>query len=474
MRVVGLAAVSSKHQADKVSIPQQVEQIAAVCAQRGWRLIEQVTLPGQSRNYLHLHELMDDSPEYARFMRIIESGQVDLIVVRDYDRLARTEGLGATVQEIAESVGVQVYAYNQPVEPVPLNDAERAGGSGLIAAIYRALAKQENKTKTRRMRDGMMGRVQKGYHANTVPLGYRLKDGVCVPEPTEAEWVRWMYGRRTGGWGWLHIAAELRKRNVPTHSGGLWHAQTVITIVRNPFYKGYVRYSGRVYRGVHEPLVDEETWHTANARKKGYAHAQRVPKALTGLCRCGYCGYAMVYHKHTRGYYRLICSRYNVTQGIECRCNSHKAEPIEDLVKDAVRRGIEHPDEFLEWASTEDSKGDLYAERDAVDRQLKEQDRRYRAWERLVESEDLPPALLADKYREMMRDKEALEARRAELDHRVVTIDSTAKTLVDMSSFLQSMNTLTDDELRGVYDVLVEAVYLERGKEPRIRWKLGG
>jgi len=31
-------------------------------------------------------------------------------------------------------------------------------------------------------------------------------------------------------------------------------------ILRNPFYKGYIRFGGEVFQGKHKPLVDEETW----------------------------------------------------------------------------------------------------------------------------------------------------------------------------------------------------------------------
>ena len=52
------------------------------------------------------------------------------------------------------------------------------------------------------------------------------------------------------------IGNELIKREVPTANGNLWRKQTIAKILKNPFYKGMISYSGEINKGNHEAVVD--------------------------------------------------------------------------------------------------------------------------------------------------------------------------------------------------------------------------
>lgn len=91
LRCVVFAAVSSKPQAtdDKDSIPNQIERARALIERRGWvEVRDPLVVPGHTRSISWLHEARDEMPAFAELMDLAQSGEVDLVVVRDYDRLS--------------------------------------------------------------------------------------------------------------------------------------------------------------------------------------------------------------------------------------------------------------------------------------------------------------------------------------------------------------------------------------------------
>ncbi|NLT73160.1 MAG: recombinase family protein, partial [Chloroflexi bacterium] len=111
LRAAIVAAVSDPKQAaaDKASIPDQIKDSRRLCEVRDWTPAAEVIIPGHSRNYNWLHEIVRDCPEYGEMIDLIEAGAVDLIVCRDYDRLWRTDALRAQVTALCREHGVQVY-----------------------------------------------------------------------------------------------------------------------------------------------------------------------------------------------------------------------------------------------------------------------------------------------------------------------------------------------------------------------------
>jgi len=95
-RCIIWAAVSTEAQAEdkKESIPAQVEEARKTIQERGWQEIaEPLIVPGQSRYVNWLDQAMAEIPQMAQLVQMAEEGKIDLVVVRDWDRLARTESL---------------------------------------------------------------------------------------------------------------------------------------------------------------------------------------------------------------------------------------------------------------------------------------------------------------------------------------------------------------------------------------------
>ena len=112
---------------------------------------------------------------------------------------------------------------------------------------YRALTPDEllqvgNKRK--------MERLQEGYYvAGTRPFGY-VKDGRLLKVDIKRGRIvpRLFLGLKAG-----RTIAEISKKNNVAET-------TVLRILRNPIYKGMVRWKGKEYPAKHERLVDPQLW----------------------------------------------------------------------------------------------------------------------------------------------------------------------------------------------------------------------
>ena len=217
-----VAAVSSAEQAseEKDSIPGQLAACRQTCQQRGWTVVDEIAIPGHSRNYNWLHEIIRDCEGCGRWVQLVESDTVDLVVCRDYDRLWRTDALRAQITALCREHRTQVFSLNQPVEPVRPDLLASGSDSHLVMeAMSGIISEMENRARTRRMMAGKRARIIKrglAVFAGSVPYGYkRGLDGNFELVPEELHWLRWIFERRAHDhWGYKRIAHKLTRLGV--------------------------------------------------------------------------------------------------------------------------------------------------------------------------------------------------------------------------------------------------------------------
>jgi site-specific DNA recombinase len=191
---------------------------------------------------------------------LVKHRKVDVVVIRDYDRLARTIE--------------QTYAIIFEVEHLYHGRIEAAGGrfdrtSSTAKLQFTVLAAANELERDRiyeRTETGKRTRAEKGLlMASSHPLyGYQWKDDevgkrtTYEEDPESAKVVRLIYGWAADGWSTMWITRTLNARHIPSpsayaatqHDTGnrkqalVWHRETVRTILRNPGYAG----RGTAYR----------------------------------------------------------------------------------------------------------------------------------------------------------------------------------------------------------------------------------
>lgn len=480
MRAVIEAAVSTGAQAreERYSLPQQVASCLELCQQRGWQVVAQIVIPGHSRAYNWLDELCADCAEYGNLLRIIRSDATDLVVVRDYDRLWRTDALRAQVMAVCREHRTQIYALNQPVEPVdPALLSQGSDSSLIITAVSGVVSQLENETRKRRLAMGMRGRIARGLPpgGKKPPYGYARMDKHLVLREDEARWVRWIYARRAEGWGAASIAHTLNTQHIAAPMGVHWWPVTVRVILRNPVYVGQVRYGASLNsEGRHAAIITAETWAAVRAIEQAQqgrfpAHGRNDDSILVGLARCGLCGWGMVYCRRTTQAAALRCSQYTHTGGRACQPNTIRAVELEGYVLYQVRQAFDNPLAFAE-AQREDKRVDESAELATYQAAYVANADKWTRWDRLYEAGGIDANELLTHRMELRNAQNALQARIDSIEAAAMQEASRHNRLVELASTLDTPDTLPPERLTTLYRLLIARVIVHPACPPCIEW----
>jgi hypothetical protein len=97
-------------------------------------------------------------------------------------------------------------------------------------------------------------------------------------------------------------------------SGSRIPTSTIHKILRTRLYMGEFDWNGRVYPGVHEPIVSRELWERVQAvldgRKAKRHRRAKHDFAFSGLIECGHCGSSIVGEIKKQKYVYYHCTGY--------------------------------------------------------------------------------------------------------------------------------------------------------------------
>ncbi len=134
--------------------------------------------------------------------------------------------------------------------------------------------------------------ARRGELPGPAPLGYLNHrtgkvETTVIPDPEMAPLVREAFLMAAqGGYSLRQLLAELNRKGLRSRNGkplqvsGLWYLLT------NPFYAGYVRYKGKTFSGVHEPLVGGADFNLVQNRLAGRRKLESASLQLKVLPGC--------------------------------------------------------------------------------------------------------------------------------------------------------------------------------------------
>ncbi|MFS4455464.1 recombinase family protein [Maribacter sp. 2304DJ31-5] len=177
-------------------------------------------------------------------------------------------------------------------------------------------------------------------------LGYRKgEDGKIEIDPEQAKLIKRIYESSLKGKGSKVIANELSEEGVPTQRNKqFWAGNTILDIIKNPYYKGVRTQSGVEYKV--PAIFDEAYWQKVNDNIKNnriFSGTKVVHKYLLnkGLVCCGVCGknYYGRKQRNSKYAYYLCASRKSRLE--DCHNRALNLEVFERFVWDNFFRNGE-------------------------------------------------------------------------------------------------------------------------------------
>lgn len=325
-----LTAVSSRPQAEKISLEQQMRDAEEHIASHhpDWVIIARLVGRGVTRSeWSQFSEAVEgygkktapgDQNIYAELKDLLDQRKIRYLVIRDWDRLGRDRGLTASIASYARRRKCSIYTYTKPITGHPLTDMMLQSASEMSSEV-------EQWQRKDRFADGMEGRVRQGLiSSSVVPFGYRAEwvkhptkerfIRTAVVEPVEAAAFRWMVEATVSG---IHTQAEILSAMQEQFPYRRWSAVGLRDMFRNPFYKGVIirrwhRIDRETYeaQGIHQPLLSVAEWDELQALLDARAITRRPEtKAFlwAGIIYCGYCDRIMTYSSNGKGHRGYMC-----------------------------------------------------------------------------------------------------------------------------------------------------------------------
>jgi DNA invertase Pin-like site-specific DNA recombinase len=220
-----------------------------------------------------------DRPGLQRLLEDIGAGKVDTVVVYKVDRLTRSLADFAKIVEVFDGNGVSFVSVTQQ-----FNTTTSMGR--LTLNMLLSFAQFEREVTGERIRDKIAASKRKGmWMGGVVPLGYDVVDRKLIINHLEAETVRTLFllYRQLGNVRLVKEEADRRglrtKQRRPNNGRRQGTAPFtfghIYKLLSNPIYAGEIAHKGERYAGVHQAIIDPETWDIVQARLERNAVARK-------------------------------------------------------------------------------------------------------------------------------------------------------------------------------------------------------
>ena len=218
-----------------------------------------------------------ERPALMKLLDAVRARRIDVIVVYKVDRLTRSLADFAKLVELFDEHQVSFVSVTQA-----FNTTTSMGR--LTLNVLLSFAQFEREVTGERIRDKIAASKKKGiWMGGVVPLGYRVDNRALHVVEEHAAFVRDLFRRYLEIGSVVRLNAILDQENVrlPIRTdgrgkmtgGGLLSRGHLYKILSNPIYLGRLSHKDQVHEGLHDPIVDHETWD--RVQRLLAEHAQR-------------------------------------------------------------------------------------------------------------------------------------------------------------------------------------------------------
>src|SRR5690348_13297670 len=219
-----------------------------------------------------------ERPGLKALLADVHAKLVDVVVVYKVDRLTRALNDFARIVEVFDGQGVSFVSVTQQ-----FNTTTSMGR--LTLNVLLSFAQFEREVTGERIRDKIAASKKKGmWMGGVVPLGYDAKDRTLAINDADAAIVREIFRRYLELGSVLKLEGELSRRGVRTKrfvtvtgrviGDRVFSRGHLYKLLSNPVYLGEIQHKGVRHPGLHEAIVDRETWDAAQAQLAANARAR--------------------------------------------------------------------------------------------------------------------------------------------------------------------------------------------------------
>lgn len=320
---------------------------------------------------------------YQKMRAHLMTHQMDILIVKDFSRFARSNGRGLVELEDLRDAGVRIISIGDGIDYPKDDQWARIS----IQFLFNEMPVTDTSKKVKRV---INQRQADGNWVCAAPYGYIFKKTQFEIVPTEADIVRKIFDLYNNeGWGYKRIANYLTAQGIPTprmsekqrkeiagednkiKAKPEWSIVTVQGILDNDFYIGTFRqrkYTRKKINGKdvkleadehivienhHQPIIDYRTFAITRAlrEKRTTSHYRGVKKydnVYSGFLECGDCGSPMFAMSRKDMKPAYTCGTYHRRGRDGCSSHHIRVDVLDQMLKLHVKMVMDNSAVMLE------------------------------------------------------------------------------------------------------------------------------
>lgn len=193
-----------------------------------------------------------DRPGLQELLKRAKENGIKKIIVPHSSRFARDSLLSEIMYRDLRKNGVKLISATQPGYYEQEGDFQKK----LIRTVLDAFDEYEKSLITYRLKNGKRKKAQNGgFHGGSI-YGYKARNKKLIIDRQEADIVKKIFRwRRQKKMKYSQIARKLNELEIRTKYGKKWFPYTIEKIIKNPIYRGKIRFLGKEYIGIHQKLI---------------------------------------------------------------------------------------------------------------------------------------------------------------------------------------------------------------------------
>lgn len=311
--------VSTSMQVEGYSLEAQRDRLAKFAEFQGMEIVREYCDAGKSGKNI------TGRPEFSQMLNDVAEDRdgVDFILVFKLSRFGRNAADVLNSLQYIQDFGVNLICVEDGI------DSSKDSGK-LTITVLSAVAEIERENILVQTMEGRRQKAREGkWNGGQAPFGYTLdsKNSTLIVNPEEAEIVKIIFNKFVNeGIGADSICDYLNqhgytKKKVKKNELNYFARSFIMKILDNPVYMGKIAYgrsstekvkgSRDQYKrvktddymlvdGIHEAIIDQETWEATRLRRKktgvkwDKTHSLDHEHILSGILKCPVCGAGLV------------------------------------------------------------------------------------------------------------------------------------------------------------------------------------
>lgn len=368
--------VSTSMQVDGYSLDAQDDRITKYAEAFDFEIVGEYEDAGKSGKSI------EGRAEFKKMLEDIESNKdgVSYVLVFKLSRFGRNAADVLSTLQFMQDYDVNLICVEDGI------DSSKDAGK-LMISVLSAVAEIERENILVQTMEGRRQKAREGkWNGGFAPYGYSLNNGKLEIEESEAEAIRLIFDKYTntdmGSNGIAKYLAQqgIAKKERQNGNSPLFSAKLIRDILDNPVYSGKIAFGRRrnekitgtrqyhivkqddymVCDGIHEAIIDEDTWEKVQEKRKSqakrYEHVNKGKDEkihlLSGILCCPMCGSGMYGNKsikkkngkHYKDYFYYGCKHRSMTLGHKCTYNKQlQEEKLDSAVAEVIGKLVGNP-----------------------------------------------------------------------------------------------------------------------------------